>query len=52
MQIVRDVVINIYKEERTPWLLAKESNATNLTYNLKVQTKNVTQFKSKHALSQ
>ena len=52
MQNLRDAVIYLDKEETTPWFLAKESNATTLTYNLNVQTKNVTQFKSKHSLSQ
>ena len=44
-------LINVNKEETIPWFLAKESNAATLTYNLEVQTRNVTQFKSKHALS-
>ena len=52
MQNLRDAVINLNKEETRPWFLSKESNAAILTYNLEVQTKNVTQFKYKHALSQ
>ena len=52
MKNLRDAVINLKKEETRPRFLAKESNTTTLTYNLEGQTKNVTQFKSKHALSQ
>ena len=52
MQNIRDAVINLNKEETKPWFLAKESNATTLAYNLEVQTKNVTQFKSQQAFSQ
>ena len=52
MQNLRDAVINLSKEETRPWFLAKESNVATLTYNLEVQTKNVTQFKSQQAFSQ